>query len=154
MWLGIAIRRSKAPLSHAPLAGGQVCFFGCKGSDGTCSLVHETWSATGSMSSTCTVSPPAVSPPPFSNVALVGSSQTLHPCAAQGEGTGKGLESHRRAEPSPACGPGLPPSLRHQLFGLQPWETRSYGLLFCTATRSNPRRSQAGRAGCTQLVAA
>lgn len=41
LWLGVAVGNSEAPLPCAWLAGGQVCFFGCKGSDGTCSLVHD-----------------------------------------------------------------------------------------------------------------
>lgn len=41
LWLDVAAGRREAPHSCAQLAGGQVCFFGCEGSNGTCSHVPE-----------------------------------------------------------------------------------------------------------------
>lgn len=70
LWLGIVVGSSEAPPPHAQPTGSQVCFFGCKGSDGTCSHEHDMWSATGSMRSICSV-PSGSVPTALCNVVLV-----------------------------------------------------------------------------------
>lgn len=112
LWLGVAVGSSEAPLPYAWLAGGQVCFFGCKGSDCTCSHMYD---VVGRLSSLCMVTPPVVSPPTVSPsvfemeclwISIRHYIRVMH----KEKELPKGL-TVTRAEPSPACRPCLPPSL-------------------------------------------
>lgn len=58
-------------------------FFGHVGSNGTRSYVHEMWPGTGSVSSVCTASPPAVSPLLFVLVAHCASGLSLEAAPIQ-----------------------------------------------------------------------